>query len=65
MILSSREKDVMNLICEGLTNSEIANRLFVSVHTVKAHVESIMNKCQSKSRAGAVYLYCKENLFNN
>lgn len=42
--LSAREKDVLRLIANGLTNQEIAHRLFISPHTVKNHVSHIYQK---------------------
>lgn len=43
-MLSSREKDVLVLIAEGLTNNQIAGKLFVSVHTVDSHRKSLLMK---------------------
>ena len=42
--LSERELEVLHLIAEGLTNPEIASRLFLSQHTVKAHAGNIHGK---------------------
>src|SRR5713101_118486 len=42
--LTQRELDVLRLVAEGKTNAEIAQSLFVSVGTVKVHVERIINK---------------------
>lgn len=42
--LSMREKDVLQLIAKGYTNHEIAQRLFISPHTVKNHVSRIYQK---------------------
>ena len=61
--LTTRENEIMTLICQGLTNNEIAKLLFISKHTVKAHICAIMEKFHTKSRAGAVYIYCKNILF--
>lgn len=48
--LSEREKDLLPLIAEGLSNEEIAARLFISPHTVKNHVTSIFRKTGVASR---------------
>lgn len=48
--LTAREKEVANLVMEGLTNKEIASRLFISVHTVKANLENIYYKLNISSR---------------
>jgi two-component system response regulator DegU len=54
--LSEREKEIIKLICEGLTGKEIADRLFISLRTVNKHKEFIFEKTKSKNTAG-VALY--------
>jgi len=49
-ILTERELEVLKLVLEGKTNKEIANVLYVSYHTVKAHISSIMHKIGCTSR---------------
>ena len=48
--LSPREHDVYSLICEGLTNREIAQRLFITEGTVKVHVHHLFDKFGIRSR---------------
>ena len=56
--LTPREAEVLALIAEGLTNSEIAERLVVSAATVKSHVNHIFAKIGARDRAQAVvYAY--------
>jgi len=52
--LSERELEVLQLIAEGLTNPEIASRLFLSLNTVKAHARNIYGKLGVHSRTQAV-----------
>jgi LuxR family maltose regulon positive regulatory protein len=52
--LSEREIEVLQLIAEGLTNREIASRLFLSLNTVKAHTRNIYGKLGIHNRAQAV-----------
>jgi LuxR family maltose regulon positive regulatory protein len=52
--LSERELEVLQLIARGLTNREIAARLFVSLNTVKAHTRNIYGKLNVHSRTQAV-----------
>lgn len=52
--LTDREAEVLALIAEGLSNQEIAGRLYVSEATVKTHVNRIFAKTHSRDRAAAV-----------
>jgi LuxR family maltose regulon positive regulatory protein len=52
--LSDREMDVLRLLSEGLTNSEIAARLFITLSTVKGHTTNIYGKLSAKNRTQAV-----------
>lgn len=52
--LTSREREVHALLSEGLTNREIAQRLFISEATVKVHVRHILEKLGARSRTEAV-----------
>jgi len=61
-LLSPREKDVLRLVAEGLTNKEIARRLILSEHTVKSHVTSLFNKLGADSRAHAVAVAAQRDL---
>ena len=51
--LTDREKEVINYICSGLNNSDIAKMLDVSVNTVKVHVSSIIQKLGVEDRTQA------------
>lgn len=48
--LSDREVDIVLLLLEGLSNAEVADRLFISLHTVKTHVKHIFHKTGVESR---------------
>ncbi len=52
--LTEREREVAALITEGLSNKEIARRLFISLPTVKDHVHHILEKSGLSSRAAVV-----------
>ncbi len=52
--LSEREIEVLQFIAEGLTNQEVANRLYLSLHTVKVHARNIYGKLGVKNRTQAV-----------
>ena len=52
--LTPRELDVLALIAEGASNKAIARRLEISVHTVKFHIASLLDKLDAQGRAEAV-----------
>ena len=52
--LSDRELEVLRLVAEGLSNSEIADKLFISVGTVKTHVHNVLGKLSADGRPRAI-----------
>lgn len=58
--LTTRELEVLKLIADGLSNSEITERLTISLHTVKGHVSNILSKLHLADRTqAAVYAWKK------
>jgi DNA-binding NarL/FixJ family response regulator len=53
-LLSERERQVLTMIAAGATNREIADRLFLSPHTVKDHTSTLYKKIKAKNRADAI-----------
>ncbi len=53
-ILTSREKEVFELLITNKTTKEIAEELFISEKTVRNHISNVMQKLQVKGRAHAV-----------
>lgn len=51
--LTERERSVMTYLIKGYKNGEIADKLSISVHTVKAHLESIYDKLGVNNRVQA------------
>lgn len=54
--LTERERDVMALAYQGLTNPDIADKLFISKHTVKRHMHNIFEKLDVSTRAELIHL---------
>lgn len=60
--LTDRELDVLALMIEGLNNTEIAEKLFVSPSTIKSHVSHILGKLDVTSRTEAAALAIRHNI---
>ncbi len=58
--LSDREQEVITLIAEGYTNAKIADKLFLSLHTVNTHRKNIMQKLGVNNTA-AIVMFCVKN----
>lgn len=62
VLLSEREVEIIKLIAEGNTNSQIADLLHLSPHTINTHRKNIMGKLGTKNTAGIVMYAVKTNL---
>lgn len=60
--LTPREKEILLLITQGMTNELIADKLFISVQTVRNHIKNIYDKLQVHSRAQVVVKAFKDKL---
>jgi DNA-binding CsgD family transcriptional regulator len=56
-LLTARENEILTLIKEGLTNVEIAEKLFISYETVKSHRKNILGKSHAKNTASLINNY--------
>lgn len=62
--LSKRETEVLQLIAEGLTNAEIAEKLFTSKRTIETHRQNIIEKTQAKNTAALISYAVRQGLLN-
>jgi DNA-binding NarL/FixJ family response regulator len=59
--LSAREIEILELISQGLTNNEIADKTFISAHTVASHRKNLMKKFSARNNVDLVISAIKEN----
>ena len=62
--LTDREREILELMVEGLTNPEIAKRLFVSRSTIKFHVSNILSKLGASSRTEAASIAMQKKIIS-
>ena len=60
--ISGREIEIIKLVAEGFSNKEIAEKIFLSVHTVATHRKNIMSKLNVNNSAGLVMYAIEKNL---
>lgn len=60
--LTAREREILQCLVDGLAKKQIADKLFLSFHTIDMHMRGVYTKLQVHSRSGAVAKALKENL---
>jgi NarL family two-component system response regulator LiaR len=63
--LTDRERDILRLLVQGLTNPQIASHLSVSRSTVQTHVANLLGKLHATSRTQAVAMALKDRLLDD
>ncbi|WP_316829246.1 response regulator transcription factor [Pedobacter aquatilis] len=63
-LLTRREREVLNLIAEGMTNNEITEKLFISINTVDTHRKNLMIKLKAKNTAELIKHALQHNLID-
>ncbi|HAA84346.1 MAG TPA: hypothetical protein DCE01_06155 [Thermodesulfobacterium commune] len=61
--LTPKEKEIISLVCKGLSNKQIADKLNISEQTVKAHLNRIFRKLNVQSRTQLVSIFLEINHF--
>src|SRR6266540_968871 len=59
-MLTSRERQILQLLADGMSNAEVAQRLFISQETVKSHVRHILAKIEADTRTHAVAIALRD-----
>lgn len=59
-VLSPREREIMDLLAQGLTGEAVAERLVLSSETVKTHIRNAMNKLEATTRVHAIAIALRE-----
>jgi len=60
--LTPREKEILQLMTSGISRQQIADKLFISFHTVTTHLKNIYSKLHVNSKSGAISKVYKENI---
>jgi DNA-binding CsgD family transcriptional regulator len=60
--LTAREREVLELLAQGRSTDEIQEQLFVSQHTVRNHVRSVLNKLHARTKLEAVVIAARNGL---
>jgi DNA-binding NarL/FixJ family response regulator len=59
-LLTNREKEILQLLADGMSNNEVATKLFISQETVKSHVRHILAKLEADTRTQAVAIALRD-----
>jgi len=60
--LTGKEIEVLFWVAKGLNNNEIGEKIFITSHTVKAHISSIIRKLGVSNRTEAIYVAMKNHI---
>jgi DNA-binding NarL/FixJ family response regulator len=63
-MLTSREREILQLLADGMSNADVAGKLFISQETVKSHVRHILAKLEADTRTQAVAIALREAMID-
>jgi DNA-binding NarL/FixJ family response regulator len=63
-LLTVREREILKLLADGMSNSDVAAKLFISQETVKSHVRHILTKLEADTRTHAVAIALRESMID-
>ena len=64
-LISSREREILDLLAQGLTGEAVAARLVISAETVKTHIRNAMNKLEATTRVHAIAIALREGYISS
>jgi DNA-binding NarL/FixJ family response regulator len=63
-MLTGREREILQLLADGMSNADVATKLFISQETVKSHVRHILAKLEADTRTHAVAIALRESIID-
>jgi DNA-binding NarL/FixJ family response regulator len=63
-MLTAREREILQLLADGMSNADVAERLFISQETVKSHVRHILAKLEADTRTHAVAIALRDAIID-
>ena len=63
-LLTTREREILQLLADGMSNADVAGKLFISQETVKSHVRHILAKLEADTRTHAVAIALRDAIIN-
>jgi DNA-binding CsgD family transcriptional regulator len=63
-VLTVREREILQLLADGMSNADVAARLFISQETVKSHVRHILAKLEADTRTHAVAIALRDSIID-
>jgi DNA-binding NarL/FixJ family response regulator len=63
-MLTPREREILQLLADGMSNADVASKLFISQETVKSHVRHILAKLEADTRTHAVAIALRESIID-
>jgi DNA-binding NarL/FixJ family response regulator len=63
-MLTAREREILQLLADGMSNADVAQKLFISQETVKSHVRHILTKLEADTRTQAVAIALREAIID-